>query len=466
MMKKMTLILLSLVMLCAAMAGCAPMTPGEEETPARDPATIDLELDPDTQAEISILIPSGNENETTMIDALIDSFNLKYPYVTFKYSYLSVNSYENTIRNLARTGSLDDIFWTNSPDLYYPADTGIAENLTPYIEASEAAGLFDVDVDFYQEFFDCSTMEGQLYAIPRSADSVVTFINKDILEKAGVDLDPETTVVKNGWTWDQFLGVCQQVREYLDKNGRQSHYVVDANLTAWLSTCYPILRSYGADILDEEGNNSVDTPETRACLEMLREMVEKRYIVDTSKESASSYESGTSAFLFQSASVSLYANRPALKDKLTGERYVDLVSFPLIGENPKIGSGIAGYMINADLSDEEKDVCWAFLCHMLSKEGQQAMGGAGLNLASIRRDLADYTTANWGKDYSDINMSAYLYGSEYKIAVDFLGRVDASYKSDLDRATKGLFNNALNLSKSIDDAIASCVKEVDNAMIG
>ena len=50
--------------------------------------------------------------------------------------------------------------------------------------------------------------------------------------------------------------------------------------------------------------------------------------------------------------------------------------------------------------------------------------------------------------------------------MDFLGRVHASYKSDLDRATKGLFNNALNLSKSIDVAIASCVKEVDNAMIG
>ena len=202
-MKKMMLLLLSLLVVFGSLAGC--MQPGEVEVPTRDPSTIDLELDPDVEAEISILIPSGNANETTMIDALIDSFNLKYPYVTFKYSYLSVNSYENTIRNLARTGSLDDIFWTNSPDLYYPADTGIAENLTPYIEASETAGLFDVDVDFYQEFFDCSSMEGQLYAIPRSADSVVTFINKDILKKAGVDLNPETTVVKDGWTWDQFL---------------------------------------------------------------------------------------------------------------------------------------------------------------------------------------------------------------------------------------------------------------------
>lgn len=460
MMKKLSLVFLSLVVLCASLAGCASLKPGPSENPARDPGTINLNLDPDVQAEISILIPSGNANETTMIDALIDSFNLKYPYVTFKYSYVSVNSYENTIRNLARTGSLDDIFWTNSPDLYYPADTDIAENLTPYIEATENAGVFDVDVDFYQEFFDCSSVNGQLYAIPRSADSVVTFVNTDILRKAGVDLNPETTVVKDGWSWDEFLGVCQQVRDYLDRTGRQSDYVLDANLTAWLSTCYPILRSYGADILDNEGKNAVDSAETRACLEMLRDMVEKRYIVDTSKESASSFEAGTSAFLFQSASVSLYANRPALKNK------IDLVSFPLIGENPKIGSGIAGYMINAKLSEEEKDVCWAFLCHMLSYDGQQAMGAAGLNLASIRRDLADYTTANWGKDYSNINMGAYLYGSEYKIAVDFLARVDASYKSDLERATKGLFNNALNLSKSIEDAIESCVAEVDNAMIG
>ena len=188
-------------------------------------------------------------------------------------------------------------------------------------------------------------------------------------------------------------------------------------------------------------------------------MVERRYIVDSSQSSGSSFETGTSAMLFQSASFSHYAERKALKGKF------DLVSFPLIQEKntPKIGSGIAGYSINVNAKN--KDLCWAFLSHMLSYDGQQAMGANGLNLASIRRDLSDYKTANWGKGYEDINLGAYLYGSEYKIGPDYLARVDASYKSDLDRALKTLFNNACNMSKTVEDAISTCVKDIRNAMI-
>lgn len=454
-MKKILVFVLTLLVAATALIGCAPRDPETPETPDE----VNLDIDKNITAEVSILIPSGNANEKTMIEALIESFNEIYPNVTFKYSYVAVNSYENTVRNLFRTGSLDDIVWTNSPDVYYLADKNIATNLTPYIEASEEAGVFRLEEDFYQEFFDVAAVDGKQYAIPRSADSVVTFVNKDILKKAGVDLDPETTLVKDGWSWADFMSVCAQVRTYLDNNGMSDYYVCDANLTAWLSTSYPVLRSYGADMLDESVKSAIDSPETRECLAMIREMVDKRYIVDTSKESASSFESGTSTFLFQSASISLFANRPALKGK------IDLVSFPLIQEKntPKIGSGIAGYSINVNAKN--KDLCWAFLSHMLSYDGQQAMGANGLNLASIRRDLSDYKTANWGKGYEDINLGAYLYGSEYKIGPDYLARVDASYKSDLDRALKTLFNNACNMSKTVEDAISTCVKDIRNAMI-
>ena len=288
-MKKILVFVLTLLVAATALIGCAPRDPETPETPDE----VNLDIDKNITAEVSILIPSGNANEKTMIEALIESFNEIYPNVTFKYSYVAVNSYENTVRNLFRTGSLDDIVWTNSPDVYYLADKNIA--------------------------------------------TVVTFVNKDILKKAGVDLDPETTLVKDGWSWADFMSVCAQVRTYLDNNGMSDYYVCDANLTAWLSTSYPVLRSYGADMLDESGKSAIDSPETRECLAMIREMVDKRYIVDTSKESASSFESGTSTFLFQSASISLFANRPALKGK------IDLVSFPLIQEKntPKIGSGIA-----------------------------------------------------------------------------------------------------------------------------
>lgn len=458
MMKRIMTLVLSVLFLLTSAAGCAKKNdhdsgkePGEER--------VDLNIDKNITEELSILIPGGNENEKTMIDGLIRSFNEIYPNVTFKLSYVAVNSYENTIRNLYRTGSLDDIVWTNSPDFYYLADKKIAVDLNPYVEASEKAGVFCAERDFYKEFLDMSSVNGKLYAVPRSADSVVTFVNKDLLTKAGVDLNPGTTVVKDGWTWDDFLSVCAKVRAYLDKSGKNAHYVCDANLTIWLSTNYPILRSYGADMLDLNGKNCIDSEETRECLNMIRSMVENRYIVDTSKESGSSFETGTSAFLFQSASISLFANRPALKGK------VDLVSFPLImnKNTPKIGAGIAGYSINTKAKN--KNLCWAFLSHMLSYDGQQAMGSNGLNLASIRRDLSDYRTANWGKGYEDINLAAYLYGSEYKIIPDYLSRVDVSYKSDLERALKSLFNNTCNISKDLEKSIKACVKDIENAMI-
>ena len=128
-MKKILVFVLTLLVAATALIGCAPRDPETPETPDE----VNLDIDKKITAEVSILIPSGNANEKTMIEALIESFNEIYPNVTFKYSYVAVNSYENTVRNLFRTGSLDDIVWTNSPDVYYLADKNIATNLTPYI---------------------------------------------------------------------------------------------------------------------------------------------------------------------------------------------------------------------------------------------------------------------------------------------------------------------------------------------
>lgn len=88
-----------------------------------------------------------------------------------------------------------------------------------------------------------------------------------------MDLNPETTKVKNGWTWDDFMDVCAQVRTWMDNNGMSNNYVIDANLTSWLSVCYPMLLSYGAEVIDENGNVAIDSEATRQCLEMVAEMV-------------------------------------------------------------------------------------------------------------------------------------------------------------------------------------------------
>lgn len=419
-----------------------------------DSVTVNLNVDKNIKADISILIPGGNENEQTMINCLIEDFCEEYPNVTISKSFVTVGSYENTVRSLAAANSLDDIIWSNSPDFYYCVSKNYVQNLNPYIEASEAAGVFNLEEDFYKEFFDCGTLNGNLYCVPRSADSVVTFYNKEILTSAGVDLE---TVV-NGWTWDTFMDACAKVRTWMDANNKSNHYVLDANLTTWLSVCYPMLASYGADVFDENGNVILNSEATNTCLEMVREMVDKRYICDSTSSSGSSFESGTSAFLFQSASVSLFANRKSLKGK------IDIVSFPLIMDNntPKIGAGIAGYCISK--FTQHKDLCWQFLNYMLSYDGQQRMGANGLNLASIRKDLSDHTTANWGKGYENLNLNAYLYGSEYKLDASFLSRVPTEAKPDITTAITDLFANVSNPNKKVSDCLKNAIDDINDAL--
>lgn len=447
MIKKIVSCFVALIMVfgVSACSGKQPASPSKEEI-----KEVNLYPDKGTVAEISILIPGGNANERTMIEALIEDFNLEYPNVSVEYNYISVGNYDSTIRNLASSGTLDDIVWSNSPDFYSLVNNKLVYNLNPYIKASEEAGIFNLKNDYYHEFFEMGSLEGNLYCVPRSADTVVTFINTEIFRNAGVDM----SLVKDGWTWEDFLSVCAKIRKYFDDNRMSDRYVVDANLGGWLSVCYPMLRSYGAEVIDENGNVAIDSAATRECVAMVRDMVSKRYIVDSQMASGSSYEAGTSAMLFQSASISHYANRVALKNK------TDIVSFPLISykNTPKIGCGIAGYCISN--KTEHPDICWAFLNHMISYDGQQKMALNGLNNASIRKDLSDPTVANWGKEYQNANMKAYLFGSEYKIDTSFLSRIDPSMKTGVSTAVQDLFHAAANSSKDLEKAVKDCYDDI------
>ncbi|MCK9235106.1 MAG: extracellular solute-binding protein [Acholeplasmataceae bacterium] len=444
--------ILTLIVLLFGLVLVTGCLPSQDDPPNLDDFDAKINIDTNTQANLRILIPGGNLNETTMIESAIEGFNLIYPNINISLSYVSVNAYENTVRNQAAAGVLPDIIWTNTPDILFLIDKNLALPLNQYFELSEEADVFNLEETFHKEFIDMVTVNGNIYAIPRSADSVVTFYNKKLLSEAGVDL----TRIQNGWTWETFLDIAREMRTYYDANGMNERYIIDANLTTWLSVNYPMLRSFGADVADAEGNIILDSPETIATLEAVRTLVTERLSVATGMTAGSSFEVGTSPFLFQSAAISLFAERRELKNN------IDIVSFPLIGDSPKIGSGVAGYSINANT--QYKDESWAFLNYLLSFEGQERMAEGGLKLPSIRKDLADFTTAEWGKGYENLNLGAYLYGPQYKLSIEFLNYFDPKYKPDLDLAIRDLFNNASNPDRTIRDALDIALRDIDDAL--
>jgi ABC-type glycerol-3-phosphate transport system substrate-binding protein len=423
---------------------------GNSETSAN------VSVDPSIKATLSILVPSGNQNETDMIKNAFDNgFSLLYPNVTLKIDYVSISNYESSVRNLAMANKLSDIVWTNSPEYLFLIKNGIVDPLTSYINASEAAGDFNFKNDFKTAYFNMGSYKNDYYVVPRSADCVVTFYNKTLLNNAGIDVSK----IKNGWSWSDFLSVCKDWRTYLDKSGSgDNYYCVDPYLTGWGSVSYPLLRSFGADVLDENGKNSIDSEGTRNAIKCIRNLTDNRYCIKSGASAASSFETGTTPFCFQSAAFSLYDQKSALKGN------IDVVSFPLINDNntPKIGGGIAGYSINKKASN--KALAWQFLNYLISNEGQNLMAEGGLNLAPIRKDMADYTKEKWGEGYTDKNLSAYLVYDDDKITEEYLSRVDPKYLNRLQLAFQDFIGNAASDKKTIDQVVASAVSDIDDAL--
>lgn len=432
---------------------------GNSDTSGGGDSSFTVDVDPMIRDEISILIPSGNANETTMIDKAFEGFQMKFPNVTLKKSYVTISAYEESIIRQSMAGNLPDIVWTNTPEYLFLIGRNIVEPLTKYIEASEAKGDYDFEADFKTAYFEMCKTNNDYYVVPRSADSIVTFYNKKLLTEAGISMDK----IQNGWTWGDFLDICEQYRTYLDNNGHQDdgYYVVDACLTGWGSVSYPMLRSMGGEVLDKDGKVIFNSQGTKDAVELIRGLTETRYSVKVGDTSVSSFESGTSPFIFQSAAFSLYDNRAALKGN------IDVVNFPLIkGEGtpntPYIGSGVAGYSMNKKA--DNKALCWQFLNHLISHEGQEQMAEGGLNNPPIRTDMEDFTQNKWGEGYEDKNLSAYTVYDEYKITEEYLSYANPTCMADLQLAFEDFVADSSQGRKTVDQVVNDAVSAFQDAL--
>ena len=125
---------------------------------------------------------------------LIAAFQQQYPYITVNYHKKNIVSYEQELLDALAAGRGPDIFSINNAWLARYLD-----KLTPAPESIISlqdfrAALADVaEQDF--------VLDGKIYALPFSVDTLALYYNKDLLNSAGVALLPTT--------WDNFNAAVQ-----------------------------------------------------------------------------------------------------------------------------------------------------------------------------------------------------------------------------------------------------------------
>lgn len=213
-MKQIIVLVLSIVILFSVV-GCGR---GTVPPQTGDDFEVNINIDSNIEATLKVSVLSFT-SEIQLIEDLGKGFNKYFPNVEVKADPISGDLY-STIMGYFNGKKMPDIFQCSNYQMLNFRAAGVALNMDPYIKAETEAGTFD-EKDYVEEYWKLGqeNFNGAQCLIPGSADQVVTHLNTKILKEAGIDLNPETTLIKNGWTWDDFLTVCKQLQEYNKAHG-------------------------------------------------------------------------------------------------------------------------------------------------------------------------------------------------------------------------------------------------------
>ena len=460
-MKKILSLALTLLLALGVATGCGTPSGNSGSKPSDE---VNLHPDENVKATLSIAVENYT-SEKKIVSEIGEILTAKYPNVTIKIETIA-GGISSQYATWFRNKNVPDILVNNSFDMFTLSDKGLLSDLTPYLEAEAAdpESTFNIN-DYYESYIKMgqANFDGEQYMIPRSADRVVCHYNKAIFKAAGVDM----SLVKNGWTWDDFMKVCETLRKYYDSQDSMKNYTLVDPYFTWEAVYNPIFESYGVEYYDENGEVALESNATENALKFIKSIIDNKYASKPSVEQAG-MAGNKGCMLFHSQAASLMATELSVyyPDAEKVSDYYDVVTMPVIKGHEKIGCGAAGYSVYD--GSENKDLAWQFLKILLSKEGQNIMADCGSNYVPVRKDMADYTNPenHWGKGYEDLNLSAYTYNCganddpDWNCYTTYIARKAPKYASSVGSALSTLIANYCNGVNDYATSIKSCTNAI------
>jgi multiple sugar transport system substrate-binding protein len=165
----------------AALAGIAILALG---ACSQGSATKSSDDSSDGKTTITYMEFSSNGGHEKDLQSIVAAFEKDNPDIDVKVETTPYDQYFTKLQTALAGGTAGDAF-----ELNY-------ENFVTYAENGSLAELSDVDAGSYKPaLLEAYQSDGAQLGLPESFSDVVLFYNKDLFEKAGVDLPT------NDWTW-------------------------------------------------------------------------------------------------------------------------------------------------------------------------------------------------------------------------------------------------------------------------
>jgi multiple sugar transport system substrate-binding protein len=385
---------------------------------------------PNSAVKMTIAI-QGAPSESNIIKAFLKKFVEENDVSVQLESFR--DSYNESMFRWISGENLPDIVWTGGENHRKYSGDGVFLNLKSFIERDG----FDTSV-IYDNILDSAKInysddDSDIYFMPRDYNQVVIVYNKSMFDLAGIAY-PE-----NDWTWGpeskegSFLNIAKRMREAMDSDD----YMANTGLISdshpmdlrpeWSAMNYGLIRGFGGDVFDGEGNYILHQTGGRLAQE-LENILDKRYCINPADRGSSN------PMLAKRAAMAAIV-RPQVSALFGKGLSIDFVSFPAMDAHV-IPTGCSGYAINARISDDKKELAWEFLKHVVSVEGQNAFGALGDGVP-VREDLA--ANGEWRnyKKENNINNDAFVSYQDKAIDLNYTNAHAPEKASDINDVVNG-----------------------------
>ena len=239
--------ILSMSMLLAACNGSE-----KETTDTKDGDTSDK--------KVEIVYASGVD-VTGATDKLIAAFEEKNPNITVKRQEMPADtgaSHDQYVTTFSSKSAEIDVF---DADVIWPAEFAQAQYALELDRFIEADGI-NMD-DYFPGTVQSGNFNGRQYAMPKYTDAGLLFYRKDIVETP-----PKT--------WDELFDMASELK---GKEGTEFGYLMQANQYEGLvCNAVEFIAAYGGQVVDENNEVVVNTPETVAGITKMVEFVNSDFV--------------------------------------------------------------------------------------------------------------------------------------------------------------------------------------------
>ena len=219
----------------------------------------------ETVVPIKIATWTSNESQLALLGSFVDEFAAaKGIKIDATFESISFNEYNTKL--------LLELNSDSAPDLYWVLETAAPA----FIASGNLAVLNDALAAYNPEDIAESALAlwkdgDSVYAVPFSTSPFIMLYNADLFAQAGAKT-PDELIAEGNWTWESFREVSKQIK---DATGVWGFQTVDGDgyNTRTLHTLLPIIRSFGGDAWNENGEVLIDTDESIAAVQLFLDMV-------------------------------------------------------------------------------------------------------------------------------------------------------------------------------------------------